>query len=182
MLIAARHLGLLGEKRADLVRSLPDLRNPIEMAVRSGQRPAFDRCPGGCNLLDRVLHDRFVEDEIIGGVEYERRHLDLRRVDRRDLVGFAEVKKVIGIRDDSASSRRLIEEAFDLELIRECFGGILAFVRRCRSESLARPLPAVGLQSNDLERCLQALSWRLLVVVIAVIPFRIEPDGLRPRV
>ena len=69
MLIAARHLGLLGEESGNFVCSLPDLRNPIEMAVRSGQRPAFDRCPGGCNLLDRVLHDRFVEDEIIGGVE-----------------------------------------------------------------------------------------------------------------
>ena len=114
MLIAARHLGLFGEARSNPVRSLPDLRDSIEMAVRSAERPAFDRCSGSCNPFDRVLHDRFVEDEIIGGVEYERRHLDLRRVDRRGLVRFAEVKEVIRVRDDSASSRRLIEEAFDL--------------------------------------------------------------------
>ena len=51
-----------------------------------------------CNLLDRVLYDWFVEDEIIGGVEHERRHLELRGVDRRELGGFAEVEKMIGVR------------------------------------------------------------------------------------
>jgi hypothetical protein len=115
------------------------------MPVRSWQRPAFDRCPGACDLLNRVLDDRFVKDEIIGGVEYEGRHPDLRGVDRRELVGFAEVEKMIGIRDASACSRRLIEEVFDLELVRECFGWILAVLCRCGSERLTRPLPAVGL-------------------------------------
>ena len=60
---------------------------------------------------------------------------------------------MIGISDDSARSRRLIEEGFDLEFIRECFSWILAILRRCGSESLTCPLPAVRLQDNDLERC-----------------------------
>ena len=56
------------------------------MAVWSRQSPTLDRCPGGCDLLNRVLHDWFVEDEIIRGVEYERRRLDLRGVARRTLL------------------------------------------------------------------------------------------------
>jgi len=161
--------GLSREERADLVRSLRDLRHPVEMAIRSLQSPAFHRCPGTCNLLDRILNDWLVKDKIVGRVEHQRRHLDLRGIDRCELGSFAEVQEMIGIRDGSACSRRLIEEPFDLEFVREYCRGVLAVLCRRGSESLPRPLPAVGLKDDNLERCFEALGWRLLIVVVALV-------------
>ena len=181
MLIAARHLGYLA--RNALILSAPSAicAIPLRWPFGPGNVPLSTDVPAPAIFWIRVLHDWFVEDEIIGGVQHERRHLYLRGIDRRDLVGFAEVEKVIGIRDDSASSRRLIEEGFDLELFVNALAGSLP--------SSAGAVPKVLRAHSQLLACRVTILSAALrpslaapCLVVAVIPFRIEPDGLRPRV
>jgi hypothetical protein len=96
------------------------------------------------------LDDWLVEDEIIGRVEHERGHLDLCGVDIRELNGLAEIEKMIGVGEGGACYCCLIKECINLEFIRERLCGIPPFLRRCCTEGLARPFPAISLQSYDL--------------------------------
>jgi hypothetical protein len=89
---------------------------------------------------------------------------------------------VIGVGKGHACYRCLIKECIDLEVIRERFGGILSLLRRCCPEGLPRPLPAIRLERYDFERSLEAIKRGLLAIVVAVVPFGIEPNRLRPKV
>jgi len=67
--------------------------------------------------LDRFPDDWLVEDEIIGRVEREHGHLDLRGVNSSELNGLAEIKKMIGVSEGGACYCCLIKECINLEFI-----------------------------------------------------------------
>src|SRR5215207_7284797 len=75
---------------------------------------------------------------------------------------------------------RRIEGGFELEAVLERGGGILAFLGRRRAEVLCRPFGPLGMQGHDLEGRREALFRRVLRVVGAALPLRIEADRRAP--
>ena len=116
---------LFGEECGDQAGPLSDLGECVDMAIRPYQRRALDWRAGGRDPLYRLLHDRLVENQIVGRIEDERGHLDGRRVDRSKLIGSAQIKKMIGIGYGGARRRRLLENRFDFELVASAFAGSL---------------------------------------------------------
>src|SRR5258707_15419590 len=77
---------LLGQERLDLLARLGDGDDAVDMAVRPRQLPAFNRRAGVRHRFERGLDLRRIEDEIVGRIEGEHRHLDLGRIGGRQLV------------------------------------------------------------------------------------------------
>ena len=77
MLIAARHLGYLARKALILSAPSAICAIPLRWPFGPGNVPLSTDVPAAAIFLNGVLHDWFVEDEIIQGIEYERRRLNL---------------------------------------------------------------------------------------------------------
>jgi len=96
-------------------------------------------------------------------MQHECRCLDLRRINRCELVCLAQIKEMIGIGEAGPRCCRLVEEAFDFEPVADCLCRIFAFLGWRRCKCLARPFPAIGLAVSRLDAIRIALRpYRLI--------------------
>src|SRR5262249_45425239 len=88
---------LFAEKCRDLAGALPDRGEGIEVTVRPDQRGAFGRTARSANFFQGLADDRLVKDDVVRREKDKRRRLDFCRIDGGELVGFAQIEKMIGI-------------------------------------------------------------------------------------
>ena len=125
-----------------------------------------------------------------GRVEEQRLRLDLLRglVERlrpaggEGLVGLDEIEEVVGVRDPRPRRAGIGEEGLDAVAVRHVGHGVLAALGVGAAEALLGPVPVVGVEAHDLQRLGEAGERRLLAVVVAAVPFRIELDRRAPDV
>ena len=95
------------------------------------------------------MDDRLIEYEIIRRIKHERRRFDLRRINRSELVCFAQIKEMVRVGQRGARGCRLVEERFDLEAVGDRLCRIFPILRWRRPKCLARPFLTVGLQGDE---------------------------------
>jgi len=72
-----------------------------------------------------IVYDQFVEYQIIGRVKHKRRHFDVGRIDRGQLIGVAQIQKMIGVGDEGTCAAASSSACSILNLLAGALAGSL---------------------------------------------------------
>src|SRR5258705_10149624 len=159
------------------------------MPARTLERDVLDRGPACLQAFDRPFDAVGMEQEIVWLADQQHRRLDpLEPVRKRaatcyeKLIGLHEIEEVIGVR--SLRPRRTGGVKCRLYCVAfiKTVGRVLALLGPFPIECGIGPLPVLRMHGYDLEGLGEAGKRWLLAVVVAAVPFRVEPDGGRPDV